>query len=396
MSDRPPSNGATEHIADASDGRSVPVGRARSTDSAQRRAFLTYKQRVADHGKPFFPYGVFHDVIAATVVVAIIIAVSWLWFAQANCDSLWNVWCDRVSTPLEQEHYTPGDPGSVERNDQGEAQSERRPLLGPLYEEKADPATTSYHPRPEWYFYFLFYLLIVFSNPQLVLLGTIGVPTLWLMMLIALPFVDRRKERRPSRRPIAMAAMMVTSVFLLAFTYLGSQQGKEETGGPAGLTAEQQEMEGYRILFEEGVFDQSCSSCHQLGGIGNGGVGPVLDDVGTRYDDLDGIIEVLAFGKGGGSMPPRGNAELTDEQVAQVSAFLKTLGDAGSTGDPALSGAGGDDYARVTGEGGSDGESGEGTAGGDEGTGGADGAQDGGDPSNAPGDRAPGSGDGAP
>ena len=50
-------------------------------------------------------------------------------------------------------------------------------LLGPLYTEKADPGTTNFVPRPDWFFYFLFYLLRIFKWPETVVLGTVGVPT---------------------------------------------------------------------------------------------------------------------------------------------------------------------------------------------------------------------------
>ena len=314
--------------------------------SDQRRAFLEYKKRVAAHGKPFFPHGVYHDVIAAAVMMLVIIGLSTVWFAQANCDSWWNTGCDRVSTPLEQEHYTPDEPGSVVRNDKGEAEEGvDAPLLGLLYEEKADPSTTSYHPRPEWYFYFLFYLLIIFSNPQLVVLGTIIVPTIWLVMLIAWPFVDRKKERRPSRRPVAMAAMVVTAITLLSFSYLGSQEGRE-TGGPEGISEEQMALPGFAVLFEDGIYE-TCQSCHQLGGVGNGGPGPNLDEVGTRYKSVDELTEILANGKGG--MPIKGGAAMTDEQSAQVAAFLATLGAADKVAE--VSDYGLSDWERVTGSG---------------------------------------------
>ena len=51
-------------------------------------------------------------------------------------------------------------------------------------------------PRPDWYFYFLFYLLRIFKWPDSVFLGTVGVPTIALILLIALPFYDLRRERR--------------------------------------------------------------------------------------------------------------------------------------------------------------------------------------------------------
>ena len=76
--------------------------------------------------------------------------------------------------------------------------------LGKLYDEKADPGTTNFVPRPDWYFYFLFYLLRIFKWPESVILGTVGIPTILLVLLLALPFIDVRRERRPLRRPVAM------------------------------------------------------------------------------------------------------------------------------------------------------------------------------------------------
>ena len=70
----------------------------------------------------------------------------------------------------------------------------------------AEPGTTNFVPRPDWYFYFLFYLLRIFEWPETVFIATVGIPTILLILLIGLPFYDRRRERRPSRRPVAMVA----------------------------------------------------------------------------------------------------------------------------------------------------------------------------------------------
>ena len=78
--------------------------------------------------------------------------------------------------------------------------------LGP----KADPTTTTYVPRPEWYFFFLFELLRVIKPAILTPLATIGVPTICMILLFVLPFMDRSPERRPERRPIATIAGIFT------------------------------------------------------------------------------------------------------------------------------------------------------------------------------------------
>ena len=61
-------------------------------------------------------------------------------------------------------------------------------LFGAELGPKADPTTTTYTPRPEWYFFFLFELLRVVKPPSLVFLATVGIPTICLVLLLLLLF----------------------------------------------------------------------------------------------------------------------------------------------------------------------------------------------------------------
>ena len=98
-------------------------------------------------------------------------------------------------------------------------------VLGAELGPKADPTTTTYVPRPEWYFFFLFELLRVIKPPELVPLATIGIPTICMILLFLLPFYDRGPERRPERRPIATAAGIFTIAAMAYLTYLGANAG---------------------------------------------------------------------------------------------------------------------------------------------------------------------------
>ena len=103
-------------------------------------------------------------------------------------------------------------------------------------------------PRPDWYFYFLFYLLRIFKWPDSVILGTVGIPTILMMLMIALPFVDRRQERRLSRRPVAVVITILTVIAMGTLTYKGAtakealaQRARgsgSELGEEAGLPGE--------------------------------------------------------------------------------------------------------------------------------------------------------------
>src|SRR5207247_961269 len=106
-------------------------------------------------------------------------------------------------------------------------------LLGPRYSEPADPATTNFVPRPDWYFYFLFYLLRIFKWPNSVILGTVGIPTIALIIAFIIPFVDRRRERRLSRRPVAIVAAILVVLSMGVLTYKGAT-AKEALAGRAG------------------------------------------------------------------------------------------------------------------------------------------------------------------
>src|SRR5215468_1737845 len=151
----------------------------------ERRAqFKRYKEDVDREGKPFFPYAMFHDTVMSLVVVCVIIGLACVWYFTADGTK----------------------PG----------------WLGPLYTDAADPGTTNFIPRPDWYYYFLFYLLRIFKWPDTVILGTVGIPTILLIILLVIPFVDTRRERRLYRRPVAIIAAVLVVVSMGVLTYKGA------------------------------------------------------------------------------------------------------------------------------------------------------------------------------
>src|SRR5207248_1845966 len=133
--------------------------------------------------------------------------------------------------------------------------------LGP----KADPTTTTYVPRPDWYFFFLFEVLRVMKNvPKFTPMATIGVPTICMILLFLLPFYDRSPERRIERRPIALAAGLATILAMAYLTYSGAATGSPNSVDikpPTGLTAQQ------AATFHAGalvVGQSGCLACHVI------------------------------------------------------------------------------------------------------------------------------------
>src|SRR6185437_15013449 len=78
-------------------------------------------------------------------------------------------------------------------------------------ERVADPTDTSYIPRPEWYFLFLFQTLKVFEGP-LEVVGTVVLPTLAILALIAAPFIDRSRLVRVRQRTFAIGIVVLAGL----------------------------------------------------------------------------------------------------------------------------------------------------------------------------------------
>jgi ubiquinol-cytochrome c reductase cytochrome b subunit len=90
----------------------------------------------------------------------------------------------------------------------------------PEFTGPADPSNTTYLPKPEWNFLFLYQSLKYFKRP-LEPIGTAGVPTVLLALLVFLPFIDRKPERNPLLRPIAMICLAVYAGTILTLTVIG-------------------------------------------------------------------------------------------------------------------------------------------------------------------------------
>jgi quinol---cytochrome c reductase cytochrome c subunit, bacillus type len=258
----------------------------------ERRAqHKRYKEDVERDGKPFFPHAMFHDTVMSLVVVSVIIGLACVWYFTADGTE---------------------DPG----------------WLGPYYTEEADPGTTDFVPRPDWFFYFLFYLLRIFKWPDTVVLGTVGIPNILLGILIALPFIDLRRERRLSRRPVAIVTAIIVVLAMGTLTYkgatakeaLGSELKQAVPGWAAqqGFTNNEEAVAGAEIFAQVG-----CGQCHVYLGTGAANLGaPDLSDVGASNLGAEHFAAYVANPAQFGNtvMPPF--AGLGEENLAKLGAFL--------------------------------------------------------------------------
>lgn len=150
---------------------------------------------------------------------------------------------------------------------------------GSQLEAKANPNSTNYVPRPEWYFLDLFQMLWFFTGdlePLLIFL----VFTAGVLVFILVPFLDRGRARHPRQRPIAMVLTTVVVAGVVGLTFLGATTMPTSTAALVqptdGMSAA--ELDGLRVYNEQG-----CAACHQIGDIG-GHTGPALSRAGFRWD----------------------------------------------------------------------------------------------------------------
>src|SRR5579875_1484912 len=202
-------------------------------NQAEKEQYLREYSLLKNEGKPFFPYAIAKDSFMSVIVMIVIMLLALLFGAE----------------------------------------------LGP----KVNPTTTTYVPRPDWYFFFLFEVLRVMKNvPKFTPMATIGVPTLCMIALFLLPLYDRSPERLITRRPVALAAGLATIACIAFLTYSGANTGSPNQvtlPPPTGLTAAQ------RATFTAGetvVGESGCEGCHEIGSNGNNGPGPPLTHIGAK------------------------------------------------------------------------------------------------------------------
>jgi mono/diheme cytochrome c family protein len=211
----------------------------------EQKAYLEKYAQAKKKGFPFYPDIIFKDAIAALIVFLILVALAYF-----------------VGAPLE---------------------------------SRADPADTSYTPTPEWYFIFLFQLLKYFPG-SLEVLGVVVLPTLVILLLFVLPFLDRSPKRNYAGRPIVIG---VTIVMVIGIVFLTIQSVRE-----APPPAEAAEGDQVAVLYTK-----NCATCH----------GSSI----TLPADAN-LHMIIAEGKHEGM--PAWSADLTSDQIDALAGFIASPG----------------------------------------------------------------------
>jgi ubiquinol-cytochrome c reductase cytochrome b subunit len=186
----------------------------------------------------------------------------------------------------------------------------------------ADPTDTTFIPRPDWYFLFLFQSLKFFKG-SLEPVGSVLLPTLAVIALLLVPFVDRGRAIAMRRRTVAIGVAALGLIGWGALT--AAAVITTPRTAVAGNTSTEAGAEWNQISPEElagvGYFRaENCSACHNLAD-GGPKLGPNLVTVGSRKSAAWMIAhfknprEVVP----GSNMPP---ITLSDAQLNTLAAFL--------------------------------------------------------------------------
>jgi ubiquinol-cytochrome c reductase cytochrome b subunit len=192
-------------------------------------------------------------------------------------------------------------------------------------EQLADPTDTSYTPRPEWYFLFLFQFLKLFPGP-LEVVGSVVLPGLAVLTLILVPFIDRGQMIKVTRRTFATAFVALAAIGWTGLTAAAVVTTPKEAGGVAvdysaptdWMQLSPAEMAGIGHFRKE-----NCKSCHAVAGSGST-IGPDLTKTAI-HRNAAWMIEHFKSPAGvrpGSSMPP---IQLSDGQLNSLAAFLLKL-----------------------------------------------------------------------
>jgi ubiquinol-cytochrome c reductase cytochrome b subunit len=188
------------------------------------------------------------------------------------------------------------------------------PELGP----QADPTNLEAHPKPDWYFLWLFALLS-YAPRALESLVIVGLPLLLGIMLVLVPFLAPTGERSHLRRPWAVATVVFATIslgVLIVQGYRSPWAPVLHAEIPASVTAglSTPAAAGAELFKQE-----ACLACHMIAGEG-GQRGPDLTLVGDRLTSDQLTWRILY---GGNNMPAYGQT-LTPDELNELVTFLSS------------------------------------------------------------------------
>jgi mono/diheme cytochrome c family protein len=202
-------------------------------------------------------------------------------------------------------------------------------FVGVVNEPPADPSDSSYIPRPEWYFLFLFEMLKFFPG-KIEWVGTFVLPTIAVLALLLLPFYDRSPFRHWSKRKFGTAFMSVVVLGMIGLTVRSVVTTPPQEESEIATT-----ISG-KVILGLDLYSVYCVECHGADGeggeiIGVEGLEGVVvksisssDEMYTRSDQT--FYQVIDYGQPDLGMPPFGlgyGGELSRGEIDAIVTFMR-------------------------------------------------------------------------
>jgi ubiquinol-cytochrome c reductase cytochrome b subunit len=193
-------------------------------------------------------------------------------------------------------------------------------VVGPAkLDNPPDPSLINAHPRPDWYFWWLFALLALLphalENYFMVLL-----PLLIGVVLFSVPLVSNRGERHPARRPLAVGAVVFIFSGIAALTVAGWDENWSPRINAPPLTADIIGASSGPVYEGAMVFNKmACLFCHTIEGHG-GKRGPDLTWIADRLTRDQLTLRIM---NGAYNMPVFGRI-LSTAETENLLDFLST------------------------------------------------------------------------
>lgn len=200
-------------------------------------------------------------------------------------------------------------------------------FVGAGLEPPADPTDAAYVPRPEWYF-LPFYQLLKLVPGSMEAAVAAGLPAVMVLVLLMLPFFDRRSMRSLAHRPVARISLFFVlgaSAFLIGASVRDEPPAvPPEVGRP--LTSIER---AGRALFKA----QQCGSCHAVAGVSvpdkkaDVPDAPDLTEIGLQHSAswMHSFLEDPSRFHADSKMPAFGPPTLTHEEIEEISQYLASL-----------------------------------------------------------------------
>ena len=215
--------------------------------------------------------------------------------------------------------------------------------LGP----PANPSDAQYVPRPEWYYLPIFQWLKYWHGSASVV-GILIIPSILVLGIVALPFLDRSIERRPWKRPVAMGSYLFVMAVLIGLGLRSQYVDKHDAGVAQQLAKQKTEEQEYMSKpFEpelssgslvaantaladplaakgKAIFEgNSCNACHGDGGVGTAAAA-ALAGVSAKLsaDQVADLFKHPTAKMTSGGMPP---IDLPPDDLKALIAYIESL-----------------------------------------------------------------------